>query len=92
MGAVVDLASRKSDPHLAKKARCCVCRHEWVAVAPLGTDWLECPDCHLMKGRYLHPKVPCDGFEMLSCACGCDVFRVTEKWAFCIHCGTERAL
>lgn len=88
MGAEV-IPFRSHDPHLSGKARCCACRHDWVAVSPVGTDWLECPSCHLMKGRYVHPAIP-SGEEAWQCACGCDVFMITRRSAFCINCGTEQ--
>lgn len=24
---------------------CSICTHEWIAVRPLGTDEVECPNC-----------------------------------------------
>lgn len=91
MSDVVELASRRKEPHLSGKARCAACRYEWVQVAPVGVDWMECPQCHLMKGRYLHPAIPEANEEIWQCACGCDVFMVTRKVIFCINCGTEQA-
>ncbi|MGE5524333.1 MAG: hypothetical protein ACM3SS_11505 [Rhodospirillaceae bacterium] len=79
-----------ADPHLSGAARCTSCRHDWTAVAPVGVDWMECPACHLMKGRFLHPAVPHDGEDVWECACGCDVFRVTRAAAFCIGCGSRQ--
>jgi hypothetical protein len=36
---VISLLQLKKDrePHLSGMARCLACRHEWVAVAPVGT-------------------------------------------------------
>ena len=52
---VIDLAQAKADrePHLSGAAVCLACKHEWVAVAPVGTVWMECPACSLERGRYL---------------------------------------
>lgn len=33
------------DPHEVSKVRCIICTHEWIAVRPLGTQTLECPNC-----------------------------------------------
>lgn len=88
MGDVVHLG--KSEPHLSGEALCTSCRHAWVAVSPVGTDWLECPACGLFKGRYIHPAIPKSGEEIWECACGCDVFRITPKEAFCISCGLRQ--
>ena len=73
------------------KARCSVCQHEWIAVVPKGTDWIECPKCRLMKARFLHPAMPKVGNDVWACACGCDVFRITRTSAYCINCATEQA-
>lgn len=62
----------KHDPHLQGPAVCLVCKHQWEAVAPVGTDaaTLECPECHAFKGaftRYVQHNAPawccekCDG-------------------------------
>ena len=32
------------------QAHCLLCLREWIAVAPIGTPWLECPECHQMTG------------------------------------------
>jgi hypothetical protein len=31
----------------AAPVECPICTHEWVAVYPLGTDELECPNCSI---------------------------------------------
>lgn len=51
---VIDLAQAKADrePHLSGAAVCLACKHEWVAVAPVGTVWMECPACSIERGRY----------------------------------------
>lgn len=90
MGTVTTLRAPPTQERLSGKARCCACRHDWIAAAPVGVDWLECPECGLMKGRfYYHALPPADG-DMWVCACGCDVFHVTRAAAFCINCGTEQ--
>ena len=90
MTAAVLSFPAKHDPHLSGKARCCACRHDWVAVAPVGVDWMECPSCHLMKGRFFYEALPPFGCEKWECGCGCDVFHVTRTAAWCINCGTEQ--
>ena len=37
-----------SDPHFVHEAYCFYCTHKWVAVAPVGTSELECPQCGKM--------------------------------------------
>jgi hypothetical protein len=34
-------------------AACDVCGHEWAAVAPVGVEALECPNCGAMAGAYV---------------------------------------
>jgi hypothetical protein len=35
-------------PHFVHEAVCFYCRKKWVAVAPVGTQELECPECGKM--------------------------------------------
>lgn len=87
---VAFVPKQETAPHLSGKARCCACRHDWVAVTPVGTDWLECPECHLMKGRYIHAAIPQLGTDVWECGCGCDVFMVSRTAAYCVNCGSEQ--
>lgn len=51
MGEVIPLGRPEKDPHLEGVAVCAACRHEWQAVAPVGTaESLECPSCGTLKG------------------------------------------
>jgi len=89
MGDVVYLERGKDAPHLSGKARCLACRYEWVAVCPVGTHVLECPEC------------ACDG-HMLGeveyesrhwrCDCGWFLFKISAMHgAYCPNCGlTQR--
>jgi hypothetical protein len=47
--SVVSLENRRkardAEPTMAGSAKCLDCRAEWSAVALVGTDWLECPQC-----------------------------------------------
>lgn len=78
--------------HLNGKARCMACRHEWQAVAPVGVNWMECPACGTMKGRYMHPAVPYRDEKVWECACGCIDFIIlaSPPRAFCVGCATEQ--
>lgn len=92
MGSVVAFERPVSDQHLTGVGRCVSCRHEWRAVAPVGVDWMQCPSCGLMRGRFMHPVCPKDGEKVWTCACGCDVFMILANpvAAMCIGCGTEQ--
>ena len=63
------------------------CRHEWQAVAPVGTTWLECPACTLLTGRFVGP-VHKEGLYWM-CNCGNDLFYVTTTGGYCGVCGIE---
>lgn len=85
---IIDLAAWKEEntPHLAGKAVCLSCRHQWAAVAPIGTVWLECPQCTLLRGRFINPvERDCPHWY---CHCGCDLFYATENGMYCPNCGT----
>jgi hypothetical protein len=84
---VISLQQAKQDrePHLKGAARCLACRHEWVAVAPVGTVWLECPQCSLERGRYVGAVGI--GGEHWHCACGTDLFHATPRGLYCPNCG-----
>lgn len=71
-------------------ARCLDCRHEWQAVAPAGTLWLDCPACTLTRGRFV-------GQHEWSgphwhCNCGNDLFYVREDDFYCPNCGTTQVM
>lgn len=97
MGQVLEFAPLRESPqpeedveHLRGQAHCAACRHEWEAAAPIGVDWLECPSCHLMKGRFMHPVTGFPDDAIWVCLCGCDVFRIALKEFFCVNCGTPQ--
>lgn len=75
------------DSHNSGKARCLDCTHEWVAVAPGGTTWLECPQCKTFKGRYLGPCQRAKGADHWHCACGNDLFHAMREGVYCPCCG-----
>ncbi len=86
MSNIIDFQTREQrSPHSSGKARCLACAHVWIAVSPIGTIWMECPACKLMKGRYV--------FEHQwdrphwTCNCGCDLFSVTPEGFYCPNCG-----
>jgi len=84
---VVSLADKRAErtPHLSGEAKCMLCSKEWVAVAPVGTPWLECPECHAVKG-YMKFNVQRTKSEWV-CNCGNDLFRVTPDGYYCPNCG-----
>lgn len=83
--SLADARARRLE-HLSGPARCYNCDHEWVAVTPTGSDWLECPRCHRWFGRSL--GVTNRPGHAWHCKCGCDLFRMAEGGsAYCVDCG-----
>ena len=74
----------KQSPHSFGKARCLACKHEWVAVAPVGAIWLDCPECTLERGRFIaqHER---EG-EHWHCLCGNNLFQATRNGMYCPNC------
>ncbi len=85
---VIDLNQTKQERErsLSGAARCLACQHEWVAVAPVGSIWLECPSCTLIRGRFV-AQVELDG-DHWHCNCGNDLFNATPEGVYCPNCGT----
>lgn len=76
------------NPHLSGEARCLTCGHTWVAIAPSGTVWLECPECKTEKGRFCGPVE--ESGEHWTCNCGCDLFHISRKGIYCPNCGVRQ--
>lgn len=95
MGVISFAAEREArQPHWHGLVRCVGCQHEWEAVAPLGTLWLECPSCSSPKG---HPKYPFGaqvGDAVFACKCGGEALtaykRGTHFYLRCMGCGTDQ--
>jgi hypothetical protein len=95
MSNVVDISSRRHDPHMTGKAKCLQCSHEWIAVAPVGTSEMECPSCSATKGFWRHL---CN-FESASAVfvcviCGCQAITAARYpdgvHLMCMGCGAEQ--
>lgn len=76
------------------EAICIGCGHRWVAVAMVGTRWLECPSCHADKGIFKKPFGAGEGDEVFVCG-ACDSEALTayrHKGLFylrCMNCGLD---
>ena len=85
--SVIYLKKEREDrtPHSSGKARCLACKQEWMAVAPTGVTWMECPSCSLERGRFVaqHER---DGLHW-HCNCGNDLFYVVKDGYYCPNCG-----
>ena len=93
---VVSLQERREqkDPHMTGEARCLTCKHEWVAVSPIGTTWLECPFCMALSGRYINhvERAVTEGgqVEHWTCPCGNDLFYISREYIYCPVCGATQ--
>lgn len=79
-----DNGERVSDPHGSGKAYCLCCKHEWIAVAPIGVTRFECPHCHSEKGIWKYEFIP---ETMRQCKCGNQLFYITPQGHMCPNCG-----
>lgn len=73
MSNVVQFSKPEKDPHGVGNAICIGCKHEWIAVAPVGMTRFECPECHTIKGTWKFEFAPAVGALMRICSCGNDL-------------------
>ncbi|KEZ78328.1 hypothetical protein [Salinisphaera hydrothermalis] len=86
----LDEVRTERSPHVSGEALCMRCRHEWVAVTPVGhVAELECPGCGCHAGVMKATCTPADGVPIWVCKCGCDAFRAKVDGLLCISCGVE---
>ena len=74
-------------PHMTGNAMCLQCGTKWVAVAPIGTVELECPECKTWKGVFEGMTAP---DVVWQCDCGNQHFYMDEHGAMCAKCGVRR--
>jgi hypothetical protein len=67
------------------KAKCLSCKHEWMAEVPTGIEWLECPECSLMKGKFIYINGREDPHWV--CICENDLFKINTEGVYCPNCG-----
>jgi hypothetical protein len=89
MSNVIQLFKQEQElPHGTGEAFCYQCKHEWIAVAPVGTVQLECPNCLTMKGLFKFGFNVSDGELVRECNCGNQLFYLTPDGHLCANCGT----
>lgn len=79
----LDQFKKDNEPHCSGVAKCIGCKHTWVAIAPVGTFHLECPNCETFKGVFDGLAMPQLRYE---CSCGCDLFFITPSEVVCSLC------
>lgn len=78
---------QERSPHITGMARCLACKHEWIAVAPVGVYELQCPECTGWKGVFKNPVGSSDR-PTFECNCGCHLFYITHPFEVnCWSCG-----
>ena len=81
------LEFKRKEEHISGNAMCIICEHKWVAAAPVGTQALECPACHTMKGVFTQ-LVSRSNEDHLQCgSCGGEFYAITPNGPYCINCG-----
>lgn len=89
MSKVIDLQAHRESkqPHWSGEVYCVGCQHTWVGVAPIGTEWVDCPSCSMPKGTPRHPFGGTVGDAILTCTCGCEALTAYKReGAFCVRC------
>lgn len=83
-GKVIGIETAR--PHLSGPARCLDCKHEFVAVAPVGTYCMTCPSCGADKAaRFSMIDPPTDVWV---CNCGNQFMLILfGGQVFCPNCG-----
>lgn len=86
---------KKPDEEWAGDDAVCIgCHHKWVAVAKVGTRWLECPACGADKGIFARPFGATEGDSVFTCGgCGSEAMTAYySKGLFyfrCMNCGMD---
>lgn len=84
MGEVIDCRFRDE---MQGAAKCLNCEHMWTGKLPVGQTELQCPECLTMKGVFVWPIIPEEGFECANC--GNIVWYVGLNGIWCSHCATH---
>lgn len=81
-------------PQLQGEVVCIGCKHKWMGVASVGTQWLECPECGTMKGTWRAAVEAGEGDTVYKCSyCGgvamTAFYRANLFWFICMNCGVD---
>ena len=94
---IIPFQPRAEEPegrHWTGPAKCVGCGHRWVAVAPVGTVWLDCPSCLSPKGHAHHAFAAPDGAAVLVCnTCPSEALEAYihagRAYVMCMGCGAD---
>ena len=85
MSEVINLDDHR--PHMQGQMKCTACKHEFQAVTPIGTDWAECPECHLHRATWVNTVLKA-GDHYTCIHCGCQTFQISNIYqVYCPVCG-----
>ena len=86
MAKIIKIEDRNVEkPTISGDAVCIICKHRWKDVAPLGTEWLECPKCSVSRGHFVYAVVR--DIPHWFCGCGNKLFYMTKYGVDCPVCG-----
>jgi hypothetical protein len=92
MSEIIDFGKAKEErkPYASGHCYCMACNHEWLAVWPIGTIEMECPECKSMRGRSKYDYGLPDGTHVWSCQlCGNQLFNLLPDRVHCPGCGCQ---
>lgn len=93
MSNVIHLGKEREErtPHLSGTFKCGACKHEWVAVAPVGCYVVECPACGCMRGYSKSHVMAGEGSQIYICKiCGSELFSLAQTGDVqCAGCGNH---
>jgi hypothetical protein len=83
-----------ADPHMTGEAKCLCCGDKWVAVAPVGTRFLERAKCGTFQGVWHNPVGAQEGDLQFYCAsCGGEALTAFKRgghfYLLCMGCGID---
>lgn len=91
--SVTDISKAREarNPQRTGIARCIGCKHEWVATAPVGAPYVDCPECEAKMGRFIAPALLQPDEARVQCSlCGSQLFMVTAQLVLhCVSCGND---
>lgn len=85
---------KPTEPWCQGEAKCLNCQHTWEAAAPVGTRFLECPECETCRGVWYRPAGATEGDELFYCRlCDGEALTAFKRgglfYLMCMGCGVD---